>query len=252
MIIKRTLVIGDIHGAYKALEQVLDRAKVTKDDTLIFLGDYVDGWSQSYEVIEKLIDLQKTNNCVFILGNHDEWFVEYVKTGFHGSQWQQGANATKDSYGRCCSMMIPESHEKFFKSLVNYYKDDNNNIFVHGGFNRHFLLKEQTVPYIYYWDRDLWMQSLSVNNLIKQEKDLLDLNQRIIKFNIKEPCKEIFIGHTSTVNWKTDKPMNAANVWNLDTGAGFNGKLTIMDIDDKQYWQSDLVKELYSKEKGRN
>jgi serine/threonine protein phosphatase 1 len=39
----RTLVIGDIHGAYKALLQIMDRAKVDDDDQLIFLGDFVDG-----------------------------------------------------------------------------------------------------------------------------------------------------------------------------------------------------------------
>ena len=34
----RTLVIGDIHGGLKALIQTLDRANVTQNDTLIFLG----------------------------------------------------------------------------------------------------------------------------------------------------------------------------------------------------------------------
>lgn len=43
----RTLVIGDIHGAYLPLMQALDRARISPLDTLIFLGDYVDGWSQS-------------------------------------------------------------------------------------------------------------------------------------------------------------------------------------------------------------
>ena len=42
---KKTFVIGDIHGGLKALIQVLERAEVTINDTLIFLGDYVDGWS---------------------------------------------------------------------------------------------------------------------------------------------------------------------------------------------------------------
>jgi serine/threonine protein phosphatase 1 len=46
----RTLVIGDIHGSYKALRQILERAAVTPDDLLIFLGDYVEGWGQSPEV----------------------------------------------------------------------------------------------------------------------------------------------------------------------------------------------------------
>ncbi|HAH34085.1 MAG TPA: serine/threonine protein phosphatase, partial [Flavobacteriaceae bacterium] len=40
---KRTLVIGDIHGGLKALQQVWKRAQISKEDTLIFLGDYVDG-----------------------------------------------------------------------------------------------------------------------------------------------------------------------------------------------------------------
>jgi serine/threonine protein phosphatase 1 len=47
----RTLVIGDIHGGLRALHQIMERAKVTKEDTLIFLGDY-DGWSQSPQVLD--------------------------------------------------------------------------------------------------------------------------------------------------------------------------------------------------------
>ncbi|MFZ0598180.1 MAG: metallophosphoesterase, partial [Flavobacterium sp.] len=46
----RTFVIGDIHGGLLALEQVMKKAEVTTEDTLIFLGDYVDGWSQSPQV----------------------------------------------------------------------------------------------------------------------------------------------------------------------------------------------------------
>lgn len=45
--------------------------------------------------------------------------------------------------------------------------------------------------------------------------------------------------------------MNRCNVWNLDTGSGFSGKLTIMDIDTKEFWQSDFVRELYPNENGR-
>jgi serine/threonine protein phosphatase 1 len=47
------------------------------------------------------------------------------------------------------------------------------------------------------------------------------------------------------MKWKTDKPMKAANIYNLDTGAGRTGRLTIMDIESKKFWQSDPVRELY-------
>ena len=72
----RKIVIGDIHGARRALEQLLERVKPEKTDELIFMGDYVDGWSESAQVIDYLIGLEKTNHCVFIKGNHDAWAEE--------------------------------------------------------------------------------------------------------------------------------------------------------------------------------
>ena len=52
----RTLVIGDIHGALKALKQCLKKSAYNdREDKLIFLGDYVDGWPESAELIEYLL-----------------------------------------------------------------------------------------------------------------------------------------------------------------------------------------------------
>jgi len=113
-------------------------------------------------------------------------------------------------------------------------------MFVHGGFNRHYLIIdiEKQEPSQFYWDRDLWMSALS-HKEIKRE------------FKIKDNFKEIFIGHTTTMNWNTDKPIKAVNIWNLDTGAGFKGKLTIMNVDTKKYFQSDEVTTLYTNQRGR-
>ena len=77
----RTLVIGDIHGGLKALKQVFQKANVTAADKLIFLGDYVDGWSESAVVINYLIGIEQVQSCVFIKGNHDEWCEEWLRTG---------------------------------------------------------------------------------------------------------------------------------------------------------------------------
>jgi serine/threonine protein phosphatase 1 len=46
--------------------------------------------------------------------------------------------------------------------------------------------------------------------------------------------------------------MHAINVWNIDTGAAFTGKLSAIDIDTKDVFQSDTVKDLYPYEQGRN
>ena len=62
-------VVGDIHGNYKALKQVLKRSKFDYEkDELIIIGDVVDGYNCSFEVVEELL---KIKNRIFIIGNHD-------------------------------------------------------------------------------------------------------------------------------------------------------------------------------------
>lgn len=65
-------------------------------------------------------------------------------------------------------------------------------------------------------------------------------------FRMETPFKEIYIGHTPTTNWGSDHPMRAFNIVNMDTGAGGTGRLSIIDIDTGEYWQSDPISLLYS------
>ena len=64
----RSLVVGDIHGGFKALKEVMEKVKPAKDDYLIFLGDYVDGWSESADVVAYLIELKKGSNLYIFKG----------------------------------------------------------------------------------------------------------------------------------------------------------------------------------------
>jgi len=250
----RILVIGDIHGNYKGLIQALERSNFDyKNDTLISLGDVVDGHSQSFEVIEELL---KIKNLIPIKGNHDEWFNDWLCSGRHGSGWSQGAKATALSYlekypgeNTIIYGHIPNTHVEFFKNQLPYYIDDENNLFVHGGFNRHEKLEDQE-EFIFYWDRDLWSQALSYGTMTNLDLPEYTPGWRP-KFKMVGDFKEVFIGHTSTQFWKKNEPMNAANIWNLDTGGGWHGYVSIMDIKTKEFWQSDSGKELYPEFKGR-
>ena len=95
----RTFVIGDIHGGLKALIQVLNKVEVKDDDKLIFVGDYVDGWSESAQVIQFLMELSEKINCVFIKGNHDVWCEDWLKTGYVNPTWyMHGGKETMESY----------------------------------------------------------------------------------------------------------------------------------------------------------
>ena len=111
-----TFVCGDIHGAYKALIQCLERSGFDyEQDTLIQIGDCVDGYSQSKEVVEELL---KIKNLIAIKGNHDETFNQFIKTGYHEYNWAQGGTATYDSYKSEEEgvLTIPKTHRDFFSN----------------------------------------------------------------------------------------------------------------------------------------
>ena len=241
---KRTLVIGDVHGGLKALIQVLEYAAVTTNDRLVFLGDYVDGWSESAQTIQYLIDLSSKHDCVFILGNHDLWCKLWLEKGVTNPIWlAHGGQETIDSYIKTGYLTL-DSHRDFFNRLKNYHLDHNNRLFVHAGFTSMHGVEKEFNENDFYWDRTLW-EAARILRKVSTEKHT-EIENRLGLYN------EIYIGHTPTTNYGESEPMNAANLWNVDTGAAFTGRLTIMDIATKKIWQSDPLIKLYPKEKGRN
>ena len=51
--------IGDIHGELEALEGLIEALPLRSDDSLIFMGDYVDRGPDSRGVVDYLIKLAK-------------------------------------------------------------------------------------------------------------------------------------------------------------------------------------------------
>lgn len=240
----RTIVIGDIHGGLKALIQVLEEAKVTTEDKLVFLGDYVDGWSESAQVIERLIELSKTNECVFIKGNHDVWCEHWLADGTVNDIWYlHGGKETIESY-EGFSKGQKKTHLDFFEAMPLYYIDDQMRLFIHAGFTSMHGVERETHRETFYFDRTLWEMALTMDKRINKHSELYP--------NRLKHYKEIYIGHTPTLNYHKYNPMNAINVWNIDTGAAFTGKLSAMDIDTKKVFQSDTLPFLYPNEMGRN
>lgn len=232
----RTLVIGDIHNNYKALIQCLQRSNFNYEhDQLICLGDIFDGYPDAYECAEELL---KIKNLILLNGNHDEWVYDYFTKGslihIHLSQ---GGQSTVNSYQK---HGIPETHIKLLESAIPYYIDNNNKLFVHGGINLNYPLNEQKI-YDLVWDRSMVDYAYNCENT-----QSCDIPKKLQQYN------EIFVGHTTTEHYGTIEPLKLCNVYMMDTGAGWNSKLSIMDVDTHEYWQSDLAIELYGPNQGRS
>lgn len=238
----RTLVIGDIHGGLRGLIQVLDSANVTESDHLIFVGDYVDGWSESAQVIQYLVDLSKKVQCTFLRGNHDIWCEGWLRMGQLDTVWyNHGGKETIQSYEYILGDER-EKHIEFFQNLKNYYIDEQNRLYLHAGFTSMDgpQVQDDTVLC---WDRSLWEMAIKC--------DHLDPSDSFYSEKLKL-FKEIYIGHTPTTRRDVFVPWKQSNVWNVDTGAAFRGKLSILDVDSKEYWQSESLCKLYPNENGRN
>ena len=223
----KTFVLGDCHGAHKALVQCLERCGFDYDkDKLICLGDVVDGWPETPQVIE---ELKKIKHLVLIEGNHDTWAKDWFLFGSRPIIWtMQGGQATIDSYIRSNTMLMVE-HRDFFRKAVKCYVDKKKRLFVHGGFKLGTNAEDNELRYLT-WDRDLY----------DRRHNDLDIT----------PYKEVFIGHTSTWNI-SHLPFTRNNVWFLDQGAGWEGCLTIMNVNTHKYWQSDKSEALYPGLHGR-
>lgn len=240
----RTLVIGDIHGGLKGLTQLLERAIVTSKDKLIFLGDYVDGWSESAQVIQYLVGLSKKIDCIFIKGNHDVWCENWLASGIENDVWlQHGGKGTVESYKRF-SKVQKKLHLDFFEAMPLYHIDNKKRLFVHAGFTSMHGVEREFDIQSFYFDRTLWEMALTMDNRIEKNSEIYP--------NRLKHYSEIYIGHTPTINYFKMRPMHAANVWNVDTGAAFTGRLSAIDIMTKEIFQSDVLKTLYPYEMGRN
>jgi serine/threonine protein phosphatase 1 len=246
----RTITIGDIHGGYKALVQLIDKIDLKDDDLLIFLGDYVDGWSQSYEVVDFLISFSRKRKQrhqtvpIYLRGNHDDLVVENLKAEKPHPMWlKHGGQSTLESYKNRTVEEIEAHFEFLKKDLLNFYEWKGNGFF-HAGFHNLNGPHYEYFENITYWDRTLWEMALALDPHLEEDNDRYPNRLKLYK--------EIFIGHTPTHRWDQFKPMNAANVWNLDTAAAYKGSLTAMCVETKEVWQSDPVHTFYSEENGRN
>ncbi len=149
-----TIAIGDIHGQLKPLCDLLERVRpnIGPDDTVVFLGDYIDRGAETRECIDAILDFTSTvpARVVCLRGNHEDWFLRTMHD-YSQHAWLLGmeADATIRSYsleaaealraavranrtsvyeGACALPYelffeaMPASHRQFFESLGLYHE----------------------------------------------------------------------------------------------------------------------------------
>lgn len=225
-----TYVVGDIHGAWRALLQVIERSGIDREkDTLVCLGDVADGWSEVPECFDELLTF---DNLIYVIGNHDIWFRDWSNRELDPAdeKWlwlPQGGGATYNAYGGNPDN-VPEGHRRLLNSAAPFCVDQINGnrvAFVHGGFPHY------SMPALHDEDYLAWSREMAQ-----------DLTSRV------EHYDHVYIGHTEH---DFGLPLCVRQITNMDSGAGWSGVLSLECVDTREYWTSDNVLDLYPEEKGR-
>jgi serine/threonine protein phosphatase 1 len=219
--------VGDIHGELEKLDELLDSLPLQEGDSFVFLGDYIDRGADSRGVIERLIELQKSWPCVFLLGNHESMFLDFLgwtdDSYFGGDAFlMNGGDRTLASYSFFeeepdrTKFRLPKVHEDFLLSLKLYHREGDY-LFIHAGINRS-LLRQDDVGYVLHRVR---------------AEDLL-WNRSTCDLPHNMPVTLVY-GHTPSEGFEVR--------WNLpfsvgiDTGAVYGGPLTAIRLPDESIFQ---------------
>jgi len=207
-----TYVVGDIHGCSDALSQLLEKIKpLPKDDTVIFMGDYIDRGPDSRGVIEIILKLRAEHSRVItLMGNHEFMLLGVLKGyGLH-EFLNMGGDATLKSYGispesiNDLVAMLPRNHLIFFQDLLPYWEDENY-IYVHAGLQPGVHLTQQSPDWLL-WSRDEFIHSAH------------------------DYGKKVIYGHTPF-----EKPKADINKIGIDTGAVYGNELTCLILPEEKF-----------------
>jgi len=246
----RTFAIGDIHGDLASLDTLLTRLpKLTSDDTIVFLGDFVDRGPDSAGVVARVREIMKTSvaHVIALRGNHEDAWIQVIDKGWPEFILPRG-NGCLECYRSFKGLPVPDEDEtptneellgmiegsfipsdviEWFRTLPYFYEDEHA-IYVHAGIKR---TKTGEFPH---------------PSAVDPPRALLWLRDR--DFFEHYRGKLVVFGHTTTRTLpnelSTYTPEDPADMWagpacvGLDTACGKGGFLTAFELPSRAVYES--------------
>lgn len=261
----RNLIVGDIHGCYDKLMRVLENAKFSDTDFLTSVGDFCDRGDQNLKVLEFLMSLPRFKA---IRGNHDVWLYNYLYSIINDRRidnesyfiWtdRNGGNKTVEELR---DLSIEKLNEIFsWLKKFPYILSDNKFIVLHGGplngMTESQILGQSGIKLEEGYDHTnwaeyntTWYRNYTLSAITKELIKRGELDEEAVDYAfIDDPIetdKTIFVGHTPICNpmFKNLDTLpfisEEYHLINVDTGSyKKNGKITVMDMDSRSFWQS--------------
>ena len=219
--------IGDLHGCPRTLDALgLCLPVLTPDDTVVFLGDYVDRGPDSAGVIDRLLGFEAAAAhgtgpaCVFLRGNHDQMMLDYADgIGDTELWWANGGQSTLNGYLAAGHESLPGDHIDFLRRTVLSHVQGGF-AFVHAGLDPRLSVADnldRAERSVLLWTRTHW-------------------NQPLDRWEIPVVC-----GHTPVA-----EPVDEPRLIGVDTGAVFAGRaglgrLTAVALPERRFTSVDYA-----------
>ena len=217
----RLYAVGDIHGCATELEVLLEflinDQKLSSDDMLVFVGDFIDRGPHSKQVVDLLLEhLKAYPNTHFLKGNHEDMLLDYL--GLQGRLGDgylgNGGRECLQSYGiaartspEIVAQLLPVEHLNFYTNLKSGLLHPRF-LFVHAGINPNVTLE------------------------LQEDEDIYWIREQFIDFSHDIPQTVIF-GHTPFVRVFFDLPFKIG----IDTGLVYGNKLSMIELKEGLLFQ---------------
>lgn len=234
MEIKRTIVVGDIHGCIDEFNELIKTVSYNKEsDRIILLGDLIDRGPDSAAVVRRAREL----NLECVMGNHEHKFLKWFRS--HGS--------SVDVYSKLPHYSeFSDADINYIMRMSSYVKlSEHNTIVVHAGLRGGIPLINQSkddLMYIRYMDADHKFISLKkINKLGKAATGALFWTE------FWTGPESIIYGHNvnNYENPSIEEVSPGIMCYGLDTGCCFGGKLTAMIVESKEIIQIQAKRAYY-------
>ena len=196
---KRTIIIGDLHGCHDEALALLDRLAVTESDRVIFAGDLVDRGPKPRECVELAMKHEA------ILGNHEEKHLQQRK--------RKDEDLSPDHL--TTRRALSDEHYSFFKKLPLFIRlPQSNAVVLHAGVWPNVEIEKQDAYHL------LHAQCIQPPEKKSYWPSKAPSTHTFWTNHWRGPERVIF-GHTVV-----DKPLVTEFAVGIDTGCAFGGSLT--------------------------
>lgn len=196
----RTIVVGDIHGCYDELMDLLDQVSLGADDRVVSVGDLVTKGPKSREVLELFMSDSRFSA---VMGNHDlalrrRWTGEDVELKTSQKETYKELKADKDRF-------LP------FLNSLPFIIDLGTHLVVHAGLRPNVELHSQTTG-------DLTrLRTLGPNR---------ESEEGTPWYHVYHGEKIVLFGH-----WPAPEPRRGKKAIGLDTGCAYGNRLSACIIE---------------------